>query len=283
MSIKDVSSAASLRDMPATTRLETVHAVTGKNVDPIDSVEVSLSPEAMAQARDNLTPPTQEEIDASAREALNLRNQAIARMPTGPSLASDFYSDPATANDAVSFQAFFQNATVNADEMADALHKALTSPTQNGDYTTNAMDLALTQAKLNLVVQKYVATDYQTEASAFVAQFISDKSSQADQMTKVVLTQSSRLAESLGDRDQAQHHQDALAQLAEGTHSSQTVRNAMLSLTASTTDSEAWFSSINDWVAKNRSIPYIREIEQGHISALQEQWQSFVTGLKTDV
>jgi hypothetical protein len=65
-------------------------------------------------------------------------------MPTGPSLASDFYTDPATANDAVSFQAFFQNATVNADEMADALHKALTSPTQSGDYTTNAMDLALT-------------------------------------------------------------------------------------------------------------------------------------------
>jgi hypothetical protein len=60
------------------------------------------------------------------------------------------------------------------------------------------MDLALTQAKLNLVVQKYVTTDYQTEASAFVAQFISDKSSQADQMTKVVLTQASRLSESLG-------------------------------------------------------------------------------------
>jgi hypothetical protein len=236
----------------------------------------------MAQARDNLTPPTQEEIDASAREALNLRNQAIARMPTGPSLASDFYSDPATANDAVSFQAFFQNATVNADEMADALHKALTSPTQNGDYTTNAMDLALTQAKLNLVVQKYVATDYQNEASAFVAQFIGDKSSQADQMTKVVLTQASRLSESLGI---ATRHSIIRmpSQLAEGTHSSQTVRNAMLSLTASTTDSEAWFSSINNWVEQNRSIPYIREIEQGHISALQEQWQSFVTGLKTDV
>jgi hypothetical protein len=63
-----------------------------------------------------------------------------------------------------------------------------------------------------------VTTDYQTEASAFVARFIGDKSSQADQMTKVVLTQANRLSESLGDRDQAQHHQDAIAQLAEGTH-----------------------------------------------------------------
>jgi len=209
MSIKDVSSMASLRAMPAT-RQETIHAMTGKNVDPVDSFEVSLSPEAMAQARDNSTPPTQEERDASAREVLNLRNQAIARMPTGPSLASDFYTDPATANDAVSFQAFFQNATVSADEMADALHKALTSPTQNGDYTTNA-------------------------------------------------------------------------QLAEGTHPSQKIRNEMLSLTASTTDSEAWFSSINNWVEQNRSLPYILEIEKGHISALHEQWQSFVADLKTDV
>jgi hypothetical protein len=60
------------------------------------------------------------------------------------------------------------------------------------------MDLALTQAKLNLVVQKYVTTDYQNEASAFVARFIGEKSSQADQMTKVVLTQANRLSESLG-------------------------------------------------------------------------------------
>ena len=282
MSIKDVSSMASLRAMPAT-RQETIHAMTGKNVDPVDSFEVSLSPEAMAQAKDNSTPPTQEERDASAREVLNLRNQAIARMPTGPSLASDFYTDPATANDAVSFQAFFQNATVSADEMADALHKALSSPTQSGDYTTNAMDLALTQAKLNLVVQKYVTTDYQNEASAFVARFIGEKSSQVDQMTKVVLTQANRLSESLGDRDQAQHHQDAIAQLTEGTHPSQKIRNEMLSLTASTTDSEAWFSSINNWVEQNRSLPYILEIEKGHISALHEQWQSFVADLKTDV
>jgi hypothetical protein len=50
MSIKDVSSMASLRAMPAT-RQETIHAMTGKNVDPVDSFEVSLSPEAMAQAR----------------------------------------------------------------------------------------------------------------------------------------------------------------------------------------------------------------------------------------
>lgn len=282
MSIKDVSSAANLTAIPAT-RQETAHALTGKNVSLAESVEVNLSPEAMAQAKESLTPPTQEEIDANAREMLNLRNQVMARMPTGPNLASDFYTDPATASDAVSFQGFFQNATVSADDMADALHKALTSPTQNGDYATNAMDLALTQAKLNLVVQKYVAADYQNEANAFVTQFIGEKNAQADQMTKVVLTQAIKLSQSLGDRDQARHHLDAIAQLREGTHSSQTIRNEMLSLTASTTDSQAWFSSINNWVEGNRSLPYILEIEKGHINALQEQWQSFVGNLKTDV
>jgi hypothetical protein len=52
MSIKDVSSMA-VEGHACHYRQETVHAMTGKNVDPVDSVEVSLSPEAMAQARDN--------------------------------------------------------------------------------------------------------------------------------------------------------------------------------------------------------------------------------------
>ncbi len=131
-------------------------------------------------------------------------------------------------------------------------------------------------------MQTYVAADYQNEASAFVTQFIGDKTAQADQMTKVVLTQATKLSQSLGDSEQAQHHLDAIAQLSDGTHSSQTIRNEMLSFTAGSTDSDTWFSSINDWVDENRSLPYILEIEKGHIGALQEQWQSFVASLKTD-
>lgn len=282
MSVKDVSSAASISMMPAT-RQETVRALTGKEVAQTDSVAVNISQEAMEQAKENLPPPpTKEEREATEKAVLAMRNESMARTPSGPSLASDFYGDPATANDAVRFLDFFQHANVAADDMADALHKALTSPSDNGDYTTNAMDLALTQGKLNKVVERYISSDYQEEASAFVTQFISDKSAQADQLTKVVLSQATKLAQSLGDREQARHHQDAIAQLAEGTHSSQVARKEMLSLTATSGDSEAWFSSMSNWVKENRSLPYVIDIETSHMGALKAQWQTFVDSLQTD-
>lgn len=285
MGIKDVSSLASFRAMPAT-RQETVRALTGKEVELAESVEVSISREAMEQAKEQSTPPTKEEQDANERAMQGLRNQSMSTMLSGPSLASDFYGDPATANDAVRFINFFQHSTVAADDMADALHKALTSPSDNGDYTTNAMDLALSQGKLNQVVAQYVSEDYQDDARAFVAQFINEKATQSDQVTKVALSQATKLAQSLGDREQAQHHQDAITQLAEGTHTSQITRNEMLKLTASKseggTDSESWFSTLNSWVEQNRSLPYILDIEKNHVGALQEQWQTFMGSLKSD-
>lgn len=278
MSIKDASSVVSIRVMPAT-RQDTVRALTGKETELPDSVEVRLSQEAMDQAKEQLPPPTKEEQEAAEKQMLTLRNQSMARAFSGPSLASDFYGDPATANDAARFVNFFQHSAVTADDMADALHTALTSPSNNGDYTTNAMDLALTQEKLNKVVENYVSADYQEEASAFVAQFISDKSTQADQMTRVALSQATKLAQSLGDREQARHHQEAAAQLTEGTHSSQVVRSEMLNLTATSSDSEVWFSSMSNWVNENRALPYVMDIEQNHIGALRAQWQTFVGGL----
>ena len=282
MSIKDVSSLSSIRTIPAT-RQETVRALTGKEVELADSVEVSLSREAMEQAKEQLPPPpTKEEREATERAMLALRNQSMSTMRGGPSLASDFYGDPATANDAVRFINFFQHSTVAADDRADALHTALTSPSANGDSTTNAMDLALMQGKLNKVIDTSVSAEYQDEARAFVSQFISEKSTQADQVTKVALSQATKLAQSLGDREQTRHHQDATAQLAEGTHSSQVVRKEMLNLTASSTDSEVWFSSMSDWVNENRSLPYILDIEKSHIGALKAQWQAFVDNLPTD-
>lgn len=265
MSIKEVRSAASITAMPAT-RHDTAHPSTGKETGQADSVEVSLSPQAVAHAKEQQSP-----LAESGQETRD-----------NPRPGGDFYTDPVTASDALRFQGFFQNARVNADDMADALHKALISPVDNGDYTTSAMDLALAQGKLNRVVAQYVTADYQAQASAFVAKFINDKATQADQMSKVVLSQATRLAQSLGDSEQARHHQDAVAQLAEGTHSSQRIRNEMLSLTAHSSDSETWFSTLSGWVNENRSLPYIIEIEKSHVGALQAQWQAFVGSLKTD-
>lgn len=280
MSIKDVGSLANVRAIPAA-RQDTARALTEKGSEAADSVEVSISREAMEQAKEQLPSPAKEEQDGTEKMMLALRNQSMPRISSDSGLTSDFYSDPATAIDAARFVDFFQHSTVAADDMADALHKALTSPSDNGDYTTNAMDLALTQGKLNKVVEHYISADYQEEASAFVSQFINEKSTQADQMTKVALSQATKLAQSLGDREQARHHQDAAAQLADGIHSSQVVRNEMLNLTGTSSDSEEWFSSMSNWVNENRALPYIIDIEKSHIGALKAQWQTFVESVKT--
>ncbi|WP_437887230.1 hypothetical protein [Phytobacter sp. V91] len=271
MSVKDVGSAASIRAMPAA-RQDTARVLTGVKTDLPGSVEVSLSQEAISQA-------SARRVDHEPESSEN--SLSSASTASEPGLASNFFSDPATANDAPRFLSFLQHATVAADDMADALHQALISPAEKGDYTTNAMDLALTQGKLNRVVETYVPADYQQQASDVVAQFIDEKATQADQLAKVALSQATRLAQSLGNREQARHHQDAIAQLTDGTHSSQAVRREMLGITANSADSDSWFSSLSNWVNENRFLPYTIESETRHVAALQTQWQAFVGSLKT--
>lgn len=281
MSIKDVGASASQQTTPVTHQSKT-RMFAGKEIVTDSSVAVNISEEALARGMEGHPPLTKEEIEKNTRAMAEVRNANMAAVTRGgPSLASEFYGDPATANDAVRFIDFFQHSTVSADDMASALHQAMTSPEVNGDYTTNAMDLALMQAKLNKVVAQFVSADYQQQASDFVASYISEKADQADQMTRVVLSQASKLAQSLGDEEQAKHHQDAIAQLSDGTHSSQTVRNEMLQLTASNKESDVWFSHLNNRVSESRSLPYISEIEKQHISALQQQWQHFVDNLNS--
>lgn len=281
MSIKDVGAVPVTQNVPDTRQSKTI-TFAGKEIVTESSIAVTISAEALARGMEGQTPPTKEQIEETMRAVAQVRNANMAATTRGgPSLASEFYRDPATANDAVRFIDFFQHSTVAADDMASALHQAMTSPEVSGDYTTNAMDLALMQAKLNKVVEQYVSADYQQQASDFVASYISEKADQADQMTRVVLNQATKLAQSLGDDEQAQHHQDAIAQLSAGTHSSQTVRNEMLQLTANTKDSDVWFTRLNDRVSESRPLPYISEIEKSHISALQQQWQNFVDNLTT--
>lgn len=281
MSIKDVGASTGPQTEPATHQSRT-RMFAGKEIVTESSVAVSLSEAALARGMEGHPPLTKEESEKNARAMAEVRKANMAAVTRGgPSLASEFYGDPATANDAVRFIGFFQHSTVAADDMASALHQAMTSPEVNGDYTTNAMDLALMQAKLNKVVEQFVSADYQQQASDFVASYISEKAEQADQMTRVVLSQASKLAQSLGDEEQAKHHQDAIDQLSEGTHSSQTVRNEMLQLTASNKESDVWFSRLNNRVSESRSLPYISEIEKQHISALQQQWQHFVDNLNS--
>lgn len=280
MSIQDVGSAAALQTLPEVRQSKTI-IFAGKEIVTESSISVNISAEALAKGMEGHTAPTKEEGEKTARAMATVRNANMATYSRGPSLASEFYADPQSAGDAVKFIDFFQHSSVNADDMAAALHQALISPQASGDYTTSAMDLSMTQAKLNEVVSKYISADYQQQASEFVAGFIAEKADQADQMNRVVLAQASTLAQSLGDTAQATYHQQAIEQLSAGTHDSQTVRNHMLSITATNNDSDSWFTQFNQSVDSSGTLPFIRDIEKNHISALQQQWQQFTVFLQT--
>lgn len=280
MSIQDVGSAAALQTLPEIRQSKTI-TFAGKEIVTESSISVNISAEALAKGMEGRTAPTKEEAEKRAQAMAVVRNANTATYARGPSLASEFYSDPQSAGDAVKFIDFFQHSTVNPDDMAAALHQALVSPQASGDSTTSAMDLSMTQAKLNEVVSKYISADYQQQASAFVAGFIAEKAEQADQTHRVVLTQASNLAQSLGNTAQARQHQQAIDQLSAGTHASQTVRHQMLSITASNSDSESWFRQFNQSVDSSGTLPFMRDIEKNHISALQQQWQQFAVFLQT--
>ncbi|MGR4050998.1 hypothetical protein [Kosakonia cowanii] len=252
----------------------------GKESVTESSISVSLSEEALARVAQSKPQPTKEESEKVAREMAALRNSNMASHATGPRLDSAFYGDPATANDAVSFIDFFYHSNISADDMATALHQALTSPQGSGNETTLGMDVAMTQAKLNYVVDKFVSADYQQQAREFVAGFVAKKGEQADQIQREVLTQSVALAQSLGDTGYAKQNQQAIEQLDAGTHSSQIARKEMLASTANSSDSNSWFAQMNQQIEKGGSLPFMTALEKGHLNALQQQWTQFTTLLK---
>ena len=279
MSIQEVSASAAAQSQYEVRASKTI-TFGGKEIVTESSISVSISAEALARGAESQPKPTKEQSEKVAREMAVVRNNDMASYARGPSLASAFYGDPATANDAVSFIDFFQHSTINADDMATALHQALTSPQGSGDETTLGMDVAMTQAKLNYVVDKFVSADYQQQARDFVAGFVAKKGEQADQTNRAALTQSAELAQSMGDTAQAKQSQQAIEQLDAGTHSSQTDRKAMLAITANADDSNSWFAQMNQRVENSGSLPFVTTLEKNHIGALQQQWSQFTTLLK---
>jgi len=275
MSIQEVGASAA---SPSQYEVRPSKTITfgGKEIVTESSISVSISEEALARGAESQPKPTREQSEKAAREMAVVRNNDMASYARGPSLASAFYGDPATANDAVSFIEFFQHATINADVMATALHQALTSPQGSGDETTLGMDVAMTQAKLNYVVDKFVSADYQQQARDFVAGFVAKKGEQADQTNRAALTQSAALAQSLGDTGQAKQSQQAIEQLDAGTHASQTDRKAMLAIT-NAGESDSWFAQMNQRVENSGSLPFITALEKSHLGALQQQWTQFTT------
>lgn len=214
-----------------------------------------------------------ESAEAIAPEQLDGLASLSQRLAKSPSSSNPLFTDKATATDAVSFTGFYYAAAdgITADQLAEKLHTALSSVPGSGTQLTDSMDLAMTQAKLNKLVDENIAADWQPLARQTVQQFIQAKVTMQDNEWQSVAKQDIALAASRGDdASQAQAESD-LAVLQAGNSHHQQLRTAFLELTRDTTNSDDWFSTFSAAIHGKGALEYE---EQMHVHALSKQWQA---------
>jgi len=160
--------------------------------------------------------------------------------------------------------------------MGSLVGKAITSPDDSGDAVTQSMDLAMSKAKLNSLVDKFIPAEYRQEAAAKVDSYIQKKTAESDNIRTSLNQAALAAARQAGDAEGINNAQHQLDLLSSGLHPSQTQRREMLDL-ASSSDSSDWFSGFHATVSQGSSAssPYY-SIELEHISKLQTQWDTFM-------
>ncbi len=195
------------------------------------------------------------------------------RLAKSPNPGNPLFTDPATANDAVHFTGFYYSAAegVTADQLAEKLHTALSGVPGSGTQLTDAMDLAMTQAKLNKLVDENIAPNWQAPARQTVQRFIQARVAEQDSEWRALAEEDIALAASRGDGANQSQAESDLAVLNAGNSHHQQLRAGFLALTRDTTNSGLWFSSFTAAINGKGALEYE---EQMHVRALNAQWQS---------
>ncbi|MDF7787977.1 hypothetical protein P4910_21215 [Pantoea stewartii] len=162
-------------------------------------------------------------------------------------------------------------------EMGSLVGKATTSPDDSGDAVTQSMDLAMSKAKPNSLVDKFIPAEYRQEAAAKVDSYIQKKTAESDNLLTALSQASLSAARQADDAEGITTSQHQLDMLTSESHPSQTQRREMFALVSSSGNSGDWFSGFHAMVSQSSSAssPYY-SIELEHISKLQTQWDSFM-------
>ncbi|PKC45639.1 hypothetical protein [Pantoea ananatis] len=239
---------------------------------PVTSETIALSPEKVKKIEAGEQPLPQ--ISTEAREkavkaALDNHNETLAK----ENKHSLF-----VLNEDIGPVAFYleSKSGLSPLEMGSLVGKAITSPDDSGDAVTQSMDLVMSKAKLNSLVDKFIPAEYRQEAAAKVDSYIQKKTAESDNILTSLNQAALAAARQAGDAEGINNAQHQLDLLSSGLHPSQTQRREMLDLTSSS-DSSDWFSGFHAMVSQGSSAssPYY-SIELEHISKLQTQWDTFM-------
>lgn len=210
---------------------------------------------------------SQEAIDKNLKELLQARNSTIE---INKSQTNAVVNDIDTF-----FSGMLSHSSVSSLDMGGLISKAIQAPGGSGNSTTMSMDLSVTQAKLNYLVQEFIPSQYQADTLSEVKNYVYSKASAQDELSKDTTRQSLVIAKQQGNLSDEEYLSGQLDLLNAGQHITQTERNDMLSLTSSTTDSSTWFSELRQIVSLNNDTDFFKTIETSHINQLQQEWNQF--------
>lgn len=248
---------------------------------------VVISPEARERLAQSVMP---DPISAEQQEE-NARTWAATKSAnSGPSISLGYalFSDPQTNWDARTFIPLLKmtadNTQTSMDSFADALHQVLAdgqvgrNQYDNSD-TSEAMALTLTQAKLHKLVEKYVSSDNQQQATGIVDAMIDDKIAFREERTLMSAQGMLDIAKQYGTSAMQTEASAYLNQVKSGTARPQVELATMMAATKLSQNMESAFNAFADVI---NATPNPNKMAQPSIDAAlkqlnvyREQWQDF--------
>ncbi|WP_437610802.1 hypothetical protein [Erwinia sp. V71] len=226
---------------------------------------------------------SKEEREASLRQVAAMR--FIYQQPVRD-LSVDTSSDPFTAEDAATLAPLL-DMTTDTDSInvfATALNKVLRENNANADNidnsdTSQAVSLAMTQAKLNKLVEKYVSSDNQQQAGAIVTTLMNSKFTEREDVQKDLAQATLKIAQKYGSADHIAQAESYLQQVEQGTSRAQQELTQILQITAQSSNMDEAFAGFAAIVKSNGFDSTSQNNVLKQLDAYQAQWQSFIQSL----
>lgn len=252
---------------------------------------VVISPQARERlAQAVIAEPITAEQQAETSQAL-LASKSANQTPS-INLGYALFNDPQTNWDARTFSPLLKmtadNTQASMDSFAAALHQVITkgqvgrNQYDNSD-TSEAMALALTQAKLHKLVDKYVSPDNQQQAGKIVDDMIDDKIAFREERTLLSAQGTLAIAKQYGTPGMQADARHNLELVKSGTARPQIELATMMAAVKQSNNMEAAFSTFASVINNtpnpdNKAQPSI-EGALKQLDVYRQQWQDFVKTL----
>ncbi len=232
---------------------------------------------------DQLQPVSKEEAAANARQVSALK--FIYQQPVRD-LSVNAASAPFTAEDAATLAPLLEmtGESDSVDVFAGALNKVLRETNasagniDNSD-TSQAVSFALTQARLNKLVEKYVSSDQQPQAGNIVATLINSKFIERGEVQKELAQATLKIAQKYGSADHIAQAKNHVQQVEQGTSQAQKELTQILQITTQSASMDDAFDSIAGLVKSNPFDAVTKNNVLKQLDIYRQQWRDLIQSL----